>query len=145
MFVKYLSIYILYTFNKGLLLELFIFIVETFKMCLLNLQNNPPAMSLRVQGKGVVGDEIKDHQELIERSYQRIDLVEKFLATKDIDEEQRSQLESELSDLKEILKRSEKDLQELNYSNRETTKIAFLIILLMFFLYCIYVILTNKN
>jgi len=89
--------------------------------------------------------QISDQKALIEKSYHRIDVVEKFLSTKAIDEEQRSKLESELSDLKEILKRSEKELQELNMSNRETTKIAFIVIFIIFFIYCIYAIFSNTN
>ena len=89
--------------------------------------------------------QITDQRALIEKSYHRIDVVEKFLATKDIDEEQRSEFESELSDLREILKRSEKELEDLHSSNRETTKIAFIVIFIMFFLYCIYAMITNEN
>ena len=88
---------------------------------------------------------ITDQKALIEKSYFRIDVVEKFLAAKEMDEEQRSQLESELSELKEILKRSEKELEELHFSNRETTKIAFIVIFIIFFIYCIYALISNEN
>lgn len=88
---------------------------------------------------------IIDQKALIEKSYHRIDVVEKFLAAKEMDEEQRSQLESELSELKEILKRSEKELEDLHSSNRETTKIAFIVIFIIFFIYCIYALFSNEN
>ena len=97
------------------------------------------------QKNSIFYSKITDQKALIEKSYFRIDVVEKFLAAKEMDEEQRSQLESELSELKEILKRSEKELEELHFSNRETTKIAFIVIFIIFFIYCIYALISNEN
>lgn len=82
---------------------------------------------------------------MIEKSYYRIDVIEKMLHTSDMEEERRQELELELEDLKKILKMSEQEIQTLHFANRETTKIAAAVMFLVVFIFCIYAIYTNSH
>ena len=82
---------------------------------------------------------------MIEKSYYRIDVIEKMLHESDMDEERRQELELELEDLKKILKMSEQEIQTLHTANRETTKMAAAFMFLVIFIFCIYALFTNDN
>ena len=45
--------------------------------------------------------------------------------------------------MKKILKQSEKEIETLHLSNRETTKIAAAVMFLVVLIFCIYAIFTN--
>jgi len=98
----------------------------------------------RISDKGIM-HQITSTKAVIDKSYYRISVVEKMLATMDVDEERRLELETELHELKQILKLSEKEIATLHSSNRETTKIAAAVMFLVVFLICIYAILSNTN
>jgi len=89
--------------------------------------------------------QVTDTKALIDKHYYRIDVIERILASKEMEDDERDRLETELDALKDILQRSEKELQSLHNSNRETTKVATLVFFLMFCIYCIYAVFTNEN
>eukprot|EP00090_Calanus_glacialis_P046545 TRINITY_DN9200_c0_g1_i1.p1 TRINITY_DN9200_c0_g1~~TRINITY_DN9200_c0_g1_i1.p1 ORF type:complete len:113 (+),score=30.97 TRINITY_DN9200_c0_g1_i1:47-385(+) len=89
--------------------------------------------------------QVTDTKALIEKHYYRIEVIERILASKEMDDAERNRLETELDALKEILQRTESELQNLHNSNRETTKMASLVAFLVFCIYCIYAVFTNDN
>ena len=89
--------------------------------------------------------QITNTKAVIEKSYYRIDVIEKMLSSRDMEEERRRELELELEDLKKILKQSEKEIETLHFANRETTKIAAVVMFVVVFLFCIYSLFTNQN
>ena len=62
-----------------------------------------------------------------------------------MDDDRRDEVEAELEDLKKILKVSEKEIETLHFTNRETTKIAAAVMFVVIFIFCIYALLTNTN
>jgi len=89
--------------------------------------------------------QVTDTKALIDKHYYRIDVIEKILISKDMEDEERNRLETELSALKQILQHSEDELHNLHNSNRETTKLAILVFFLIFCIYCVYAVFTNEN
>jgi len=89
--------------------------------------------------------QVTNTKALIDKHYYRIDVIERILNNKDMENSERDRLETELDALKEILKRSEHELKNLHNSNRETTKMATLVFFLVFCIYCIYAVFTNDN
>ena len=81
----------------------------------------------------------------IEKSYYRIDVIERLLAAQDMAKERRAELESELAALKQILRQSEQEIETLHFANRATTKIAAAVMFGIVFLFCIYAIISNDN
>eukprot|EP00092_Neocalanus_flemingeri_P070051 GFUD01085931.1.p1 GENE.GFUD01085931.1~~GFUD01085931.1.p1 ORF type:complete len:113 (+),score=19.66 GFUD01085931.1:51-389(+) len=96
------------------------------------------------QSKSIL-HQVTDTKALIDKHYYRIDVIERILESKAMENDERDRLETELGALKEILQRSEKELQGLHNSNRETTKVAILVFFLVFCIYCIYAVFTNEN
>ena len=107
--------------------------------------------------------QLTDTKAVIDKHYYRIDVIEKVLANKKMTDEERwvlksfsfsinswlfctrEQLEAELDALKEILKRSEKELESLHHSNRGTTRLATLVFFTLLCIYCLYAVITNEN
>ena len=77
----------------------------------------------------------------IEKSYYRIDVIERLLAAQDMAEERRA----ELAALKQILRQSEQEIETLHFANRATTKIAAAVMFGIVFIFCIYAIISNDN
>ena len=92
---------------------------------------------------GSIMHQITNTKAVIEKSYYRIDVIERLLVSQEMDEDKRRDLELELSDLKKILKQSEKEIETLHLSNRETTKIAAAVMFLVVLIFCIYALFTN--
>merc|ERR550519_279818 len=59
--------------------------------------------------------------------------------------EERDKLELELAAIKDILTAAEEGLRELHSENRQTTHLAILVMVLAFFLYCIYCVIVNEH
>ena len=98
---------------------------------------------LRNGRDGSIMHQITNTKAVIEKSYYRIDVIERLLVSQEMDEDKRRDLELELSDLKKILKQSEKEIETLHLSNRETTKIAAAVMFLVVLIFCIYALFTN--
>jgi len=94
--------------------------------------------------KGVM-HKVTETKALIEKHYYRIDVIQKVLAKKAMEEEEREKLESELETLKQILEESEVALHSLHDANKETTKMAFVLIFATLCIYCIYSVFVNEN
>jgi len=94
--------------------------------------------------KGVM-HQVTETKALIEKHYYRIDVIEKVLAKRDMEEKDREQLESELDALKKILVESEASINSLHDANKETTKLAAMFMFLILGIYCIYSVFVNDN
>lgn len=88
---------------------------------------------------------VTETKALIEKHYYRIDVIQKVLAKKAMEEKEREKLESELDTLKQVLEESEVALQHLHDANRETTKMAFLLTFTILSGYCISSVFVNEN
>jgi len=98
----------------------------------------------KISDKGIM-HQITSTKAVIDKSYYRISVIERMLAATDMEEDRRKELETELHELKQILKLSEREIETLHSSNRETTKIAAVVMFIVVFLICIYAILSNTN
>ena len=89
--------------------------------------------------------QITDTKAIIEKTYYRISVLERLLAAQEMENDRRDEVEAELEALKKILKDSEKEIETLHFTNRETTKIAAAVMFVVVFIFCIYALLTNTN
>merc|ERR1719246_168481 len=58
--------------------------------------------------------------------------------------EERDRLELELAAIKDILTATEDSLRALHSENRQTTHVAILVMVLAFFMYCVYCLVVNE-
>ena len=104
--------------------------------------------------------QVTETKALIEKHYYRIDVIEKVLAKRDMEEKDRwvhvvmkslnmsdfrEQLESELDALKKILEESEASINSLQDANKETTKLVAVFMFIILGIYCIYSVFANDN
>ena len=94
--------------------------------------------------KGIL-HQITDTKAVIEKTYYRISVLERLLAAQEMEDHRRDEVETELAELKKILRVSEKEIETLHFTNRETTKIAAAVMFVVVFIFCIYALLTNTN
>lgn len=77
-------------------------------------------------------------EESLKDTLYRVEVIEKKLKTKLLTMENRERLENELEEVKEVLRRNEKKLQNLRKENSKSFMVAACLIFVCFLLYGIY-------
>lgn len=77
-------------------------------------------------------------EESLKDTLYRVEVIEKKLKTKLLTTENRERLENELEEVKEVLRRNEKKLQNLRKENSKSFMVAACLIFVCFLLYGIY-------
>ena len=87
---------------------------------------------------------IQKAEDALKDSLYRVDVLEKRLKTKLLTMENRERLESELVEVKEVLKKNEEKLQGLRKQNTKSFMVAASLIFACFLLYGLYLMLYGK-
>ncbi|XP_050452497.1 uncharacterized protein LOC126852058 [Cataglyphis hispanica] len=77
-------------------------------------------------------------EESLKDTLYRVEVIEKKLKTKLLTTENRERLENELEEVKEVLRRNEKKLQNLRKENSKSFMVAACLIFVCFLLYGMY-------
>ena len=83
-------------------------------------------------------------EDALKDSLYRVDVLEKRLKTKLLTMENRERLESELEEVKDVLKKNEEKLQGLRKQNTKSFMVAASLIFACFLLYGLYLMLYGK-
>lgn len=83
-------------------------------------------------------------EDALKDSLHRVDVLEKRLKTKLLTMENRERLETELEDVKEVLKRNEEKLQGLRKQNTKSFMVAASMVFACFLLYGLYLMIYGK-
>lgn len=77
-------------------------------------------------------------EESLKDTLHRVEVIERKLKTKLLTTENRERLENELEGVKEVLRRNEKELQNLRKENSKSFMITVCLVFVCFFFYGIY-------
>ena len=83
-------------------------------------------------------------EDALKDSLYRVDVLEKRLKTKLLTMENRERLESELEEVKDVLKKNEEKLQGLRKQNTKSFMVAASLVFACFLLYGLYLMLYGK-
>ncbi|XP_012522833.1 uncharacterized protein LOC105828843 [Monomorium pharaonis] len=79
-------------------------------------------------------------EESLKDTLYRVEMIERKLKTKLLTAENREKLENELEEVKEVLRRNEKELQNLRKENSKSFMITACLVFVCFLIYGIYLL-----
>ncbi|KAF4522519.1 hypothetical protein B566_EDAN002605 [Ephemera danica] len=87
---------------------------------------------------GSVMSQVEKVEEAMKNCFHRLDVLERKLKSKHLDDEQRTTLEKELDNVKSLLKQQEDDLKKLRTENSKSFMVAAVLMFVAFLVFGLY-------